>query len=81
MRNLGDLYAPMSEDDEVHLPATYASHFIMHAAFCARMRAAIELGLESAPTGVITTPGTKNPKYIPTELPPLASSLSDKDFV
>jgi hypothetical protein len=36
-------------------------------AFCARMRAAIEAGLENAPIGVVTTPGTKNPKYLPTE--------------
>jgi hypothetical protein len=35
----------------------------MDEAFCARMRAAIETGLESAPTSVITSPGTKNPKY------------------
>jgi hypothetical protein len=39
----------------------------MDDAFCARMRAAIEAGLESAPIGVVTTPGTKNPKYLPTE--------------
>jgi hypothetical protein len=52
----------------------------MDAAFCARMRAAIELGLEGPPIGVVTTPGTKNPKYVPTEPLPLASSLSDKDF-
>jgi hypothetical protein len=71
----------MGDDDEVHLPVTYASHFNMDAALCARMRAAIAAGLESVPVGVITTPGTKNPKYVPTELPPLASSLSDKDFV
>ena len=32
MRNPGDLYAPMSDDDEVHLPVTYASHFNMDAA-------------------------------------------------
>jgi hypothetical protein len=37
------------------------SHSKMDAAFCARMRAAIAAGLESAPTSV-TTPGTKNPK-------------------
>ena len=70
----------MSDDDEV-LPVTYASHFNMDAAFCSRMCAAIAAGLESAPIGVITTPGTKNPKYVRTELLPLASSLSDKDFV
>ena len=39
----------------------------MDDAFCARMRAAIAAGLESAPIGVVTTPGTKNPKYVPTE--------------
>jgi hypothetical protein len=53
----------MSDDDETHLHLTYASHSDMDEAFCARMRAAIELGLESAPVGVITTPGTRNPKY------------------
>jgi hypothetical protein len=36
----------------------------MDAAFCARMHSAITAGLESAPTGVVTTPGTKNPKYV-----------------
>jgi hypothetical protein len=70
----------MSDDDEV-LPVTYASHLNMDAAFCSRMCAAIAARLESAPIGVITTPGTKNPKYVRTELLPLASSLSDKDFV
>jgi hypothetical protein len=40
------------------------SHFAMDEAFCARMHAAIAAGLESGPTGVITTPGTKNPKYV-----------------
>jgi hypothetical protein len=40
------------------------SNFDMDAAFCARMHAAIEAGLESAPTSVITTPGTKNPRYV-----------------
>jgi len=42
------------------------SYFDMDAAaFCARMHAAIAAGLESAPTSVITTPGTKNPRYVP----------------
>ena len=50
----------MSDDDE-------PSHFLMDEAFCARMRMAIEAGLESAPIGVVTTHGTKNPKYVPTE--------------
>ena len=43
------------------------SYFDMDEAFCARMHAAIAAGLESAPTSVITTPGTRNPKYIPTK--------------
>ena len=41
------------------------SYFDMDAAFCTRMHAAIAAGLESAPTSVITTPGTKNPRYVP----------------
>jgi hypothetical protein len=57
----------MSDDDETHLHLTYASHSDMDEAFCARMRAAIELGLESASVGVITTPGTRNPKYVATK--------------
>jgi hypothetical protein len=40
------------------------SHFDMDEAFCARMRMATEAGLEGAPIGVITTPGTKMPKYV-----------------
>ena len=55
----------MSDDDETHVHVTYASHWDMDDAFCARMRMAIEAGLESAPVGVITTPGTKNPKIHP----------------
>ena len=67
----------MGDDDETHLHATYASHFDMDGAFCARMRAAIASGLESAPIGVNTTPGTKNPKYIPTEhFSPSCSSVN-----
>jgi hypothetical protein len=49
----------------------------MDDAFCARLRAAILAGLESAPIGVVTTPGTENPKYVPTEPRPPASSLGD----
>jgi hypothetical protein len=70
----------MSDDDETHLHVTYASHWDMDDAFCARMRMAIEAGLESAPVGVITTPGTKNPKYVPAELRPLTSSSANMDF-
>ena len=62
------------DDDETHLHVTYASHLEMDDAFCARMHWAIAAGLESAPVGVITTPGTKNAKYVPTEPRPLASS-------
>jgi hypothetical protein len=36
--------------------------------FCNKLRAAIEAGEESCPIGVITEPGTKNPRrYQPTE--------------
>jgi hypothetical protein len=73
VRNGGD--APMGDDDdEIHLHVTYASHWDMDEAFCARMLAAIEAGLERAPVGVVTTPGTRNPKYLPTEPRPLVSS-------
>jgi hypothetical protein len=40
------------------------THFDMDEAFCARMHAAIAAALENAPTSVITTPGTKSPKYV-----------------
>jgi hypothetical protein len=68
------------DDDEVHLHVTYASHCDMDDAFCARMRMAIDAGLESAPVGVITTPGTKNPRYIATEHCPLIPSPGAMDF-
>ena len=72
----------MSDDDETHLHVTYASHWDMDDAFCARMRIAIEAGLESAPIGVVTTPGTQAPKYVPAEStgPPASSSLNDMDL-
>jgi hypothetical protein len=63
-----------SDNDEIGLHVTYASHSRMDDAFCDRMRAAIAAGLESATIGVVTTPGTKNPKQIPTEPRPLVSS-------
>jgi hypothetical protein len=59
--------APMGDEDESHLHVTYASHLDMDDAFCDRMRAAIAAGLESAPTSVVTAPGTRNPKYVPTK--------------
>jgi hypothetical protein len=52
----------------------------MDEAFCARMRKAIEAGLEKAPVGVVTTPGTKKPKYVPAEPWPLSSSSGDINF-
>jgi len=41
------------------------THSKMDEAFRARMHRAIAAGLESAPTGVIITPGTKSPKCVP----------------
>jgi hypothetical protein len=35
----------MSDDEEIHLHVTYASHLDMDDAFCARMRAVIAAGL------------------------------------
>jgi hypothetical protein len=72
----------IEEDDDEHPRLTNGgrSYFDMDEAFCARMLAAIEAGLESATVGVVTTPGTKNPKYVPTKHPrPLVSSLVDMD--
>jgi hypothetical protein len=72
----------MSDDDyETHLHVTYATHFEMDDAFCACMRIAIAAGLESAPIGVITTPGTKNPKYLAAEPRPLPSSRRAVELV
>ena len=70
----------MSDDDEIHLHVTYASHFDMDEAFCARMRRAIAAGRENAPIGVVTTPGTKKPKYVPAEHLPLVCSPGAMDF-
>jgi hypothetical protein len=61
----------MSDDGEIQrlteierITVGKPSYFEMDAAFCGRMHAAIAAGLESAPTSVITTPGTKNPIYV-----------------
>jgi hypothetical protein len=68
------------DDDEVPSYATNGlSHFEMDLAFCTRMRAAIAAGRESAPDGVITTPGTKNPKYVSTN-PVVRFSPKSDDF-
>jgi hypothetical protein len=57
-------------DDDIPLHLMYgANHLAMDEAFRARMHAAIEAGLETAPIGVVTTPGTSNPKYVPTAHP------------
>ena len=68
----------MSDNDEID--PHRRSLFDMDEAFCARIRMAVEAGLERAPIGVVTTPGTNNPKYVPTEHPcRLVSPLVDMD--
>jgi hypothetical protein len=71
--------APMGDDDEVRSLLANA-YLAMDHAFCARMRRAIVTGLDSAPIGVITTPGTKTPKYVPPEPRPPASSSGHTNF-
>ncbi len=70
-------------DDEIHSNLTTGgpSYIAMNEAFCARMRAAIEAGLENAPIGVVTTPGTKNPRYIPAKPRPQVSSQRAMEHV
>jgi purine nucleoside phosphorylase len=72
----------VDDDEELHprLSNGGQTHFDMDEAFCARMRKAIEAGLEKAPVGVVTTPGTKKPKYVPAEPWPLSSSSGDINF-
>jgi len=70
----------MSDDDDIHLQVTYASHVDMDEAFCTRMLKAIGAGLENAPIGVVTTPGTKNPKYVPIEPRPHVSSQRAMEY-
>ena len=72
--------AEMSDDDEIEVTEIERgkpSHVNMNEAFRVRMLKAIAAGLEKAPIGVVTTPGTKNPRYVPTEPRPLASSQRD----
>jgi len=66
----------MSDDEKIQAEVIngQSTQIERDEAFCTRMRAAIEAGLESAPIGVVTTPGTKNPRYVPTEPRPLVSS-------
>jgi hypothetical protein len=71
----------MSDDDKIQADILNgeSTQIERDEAFCARMRAAIAAGLENAPIGVITTPGTKNPKYVPTERLPQVSSRRDME--
>jgi hypothetical protein len=71
----------MDDDDDIHLHVTYAIHVDMDDAFCTRMREAIAAGLENAPIGVVTTPVTKNPKYVPSKPLPLPSSQRAMEHV
>ena len=66
----------MSDNDDIQSRLTNR----MDDAFCAAMRAAIDAGLESAPVGVVTTPGTKKPKSIPTKHCPLVPPPSEWTF-
>ena len=72
----------MNDGDEVQSRLTNGgpSFFAMDEAFCARVLAAIEAGLESAPIGVVTTPGTQSPRYVPAEPRLPASPSGDMDF-
>jgi hypothetical protein len=60
----------MSDDDELppYIENGKPGHFEMDAKFCARLHAAIAKGLESAPIGVVTKPGTKNPKCVSNQI-------------
>jgi hypothetical protein len=76
--------AEMSDDDEIEhvteIERGKPSHVNMDEAFRVRMLKAIAAGLENAPIGVVTTPGTKKPKYVLTEVRPLTSSSGDMNF-
>jgi hypothetical protein len=72
-------FETQSDDEIQHHPTNQPDHFDMDEKFCARMRVAIALGLESAPIGIVTTPGTKNPRFIPTRQP-MALSQDDGAF-
>jgi hypothetical protein len=70
--------AQMRDDDKIQADEIngQSSQVARDEAFSTRMREAIAAGLESAPIGVVTTPGTKNPRYVATtsEPRPLVSS-------
>jgi hypothetical protein len=73
----------LDENDDAEIQSRLTNsgpgYFAMDEAFCARMLWAIEAGLENAPIGVTTAPGTKYPKCVLTEILPRASSLGDMD--
>jgi hypothetical protein len=56
---------PIRDDERVL--SEQIRYFQMDDAFCDRMRKSIAAGQESPPIGVVTAPGTKNPKYVPDE--------------
>jgi hypothetical protein len=77
----------MSDDDEIEYVTEIErvangkpSHFDMDEAFRVRMLKAIAAGLENAPIGVVSTPGTKNPKYVPTATEPRLLASSQRDL-
>ena len=70
----------MSDDDEIRSHLTNGAYLAMNDAFCVRMSKAIAAGLENAPIGVVTTPGTKKPKYVAAELRLLTSLSANTDF-
>ena len=70
----------MNDDDEIRSHLTNGAYLAMDDAFCARMRRALLAGLESAPIGVVTTPGTQSPKYVPPEPRPPASPSGNTNF-
>lgn len=74
---IAKLQVGMSDETEIQSRLTNR----MDEAFCDRMRAAIAAGLENAPMGVVTTPGTRNPKYVPAEPLPLPSSQRAMEHV
>jgi hypothetical protein len=72
----------MNDNDQIQSSLTNGGpgYLEMNDAFCARMRKAIEAGLESAPIGIVTRPGTKNPKYVPADHLAQAASQAGADL-
>jgi len=67
------------DDDETHLHGNVRQSLGHGRRILLPHVRTIAAGLESAPIGVVTTPGTKNPKYVPTEPRLLGFSLVDMD--